>query len=278
MVLRIVEVNDVMDDRPDLTLIFPAYNERNSIDRTVHEALEYFAAKGQSIEIIVAADGTDGTREAVAEIALSHPNVRAIGSEKRCGKGHGIRQAVRLARGLFIGFSDADNKTPIDNFERVWPLLQSGERFVTGSRIAPKTVIKQKQKWYRQIGSRMFAVVVRSLIGLWDVPDTQCGFKFFPRVVAKRLFAVQQVDSYMFDVEILVLAKRMGITVRSVPITWRDDADSRLDLVSGNIRNGLDILKIAFSCRTRATARKLTAAAEEFPEHQQNPIRLQAAA
>ena len=60
--------------------------------------------------------------------------------------------------------------------------------------------------------------------------DTQCGFKFFQREAAIEVFGAQQIDGYMFDVEILSLAQRMGFQMKEVPIRWHDDGDSRLDL------------------------------------------------
>jgi dolichyl-phosphate beta-glucosyltransferase len=79
------------------------------------------------------------------------------------------------------------------------------------------------------------------------VHDTQCGFKFFQREVALELFRLQKIDGYMFDVEILAIARRLGFRIKEVPIRWRDDCDSRLDLVSGNIRNVRDIFAIRAS-------------------------------
>jgi dolichyl-phosphate beta-glucosyltransferase len=96
-------------------------------------------------------------------------------------------------------------------------------------------------------------------LGLWDIRDTQCGFKFFRGPVARDLFRRQRVDGYMFDVEIMHLAERAGYRIKEVGVRWRDDADSRLDLVSGNWRNMIDILRIRFSDygppRTAADAR-----------------------
>jgi hypothetical protein len=48
----------------------------------------------------------------------------------------------------------------------------------------------------------------------------------------------------MFDVEILYLARRSGYRIKQVGVRWRDDGDSRLDLVAGNWRNVQDILRI----------------------------------
>jgi hypothetical protein len=48
----------------------------------------------------------------------------------------------------------------------------------------------------------------------------------------------------MFDVEILAIARRLGYRIQQTPIRWRDDGDSRLALVSGNVRNVIDIFRI----------------------------------
>jgi dolichyl-phosphate beta-glucosyltransferase len=77
--------------------------------------------------------------------------------------------------------------------------------------------------------------------------DTQCGLKFFRRSVALDLFGTQRVDGYMFDVEILWLAKRAGYRVAQIPVRWRDDGDSRLRLVRGNLQNFVDLLRIRFT-------------------------------
>jgi hypothetical protein len=90
---------------------------------------------------------------------------------------------------------------------------------------------------------------MRAVTGLSDVSDTQCGFKFFPQAVAKKLFGLQRVNGYMFDVEILVLASKLGYRIREVPIRWRDDGDSRLNVITGNIRNARDILSIRYMHR-----------------------------
>src|SRR5437870_2881209 len=103
-----------MSATPRISLIFPAYNEVRRIANTIAEAKTYLDRRSYGYEIIVAADGDDGTRELVASMAETDPTVKVIGSPERKGKGHGIRQAVRLAKGEVIGFSDADNKTPIN--------------------------------------------------------------------------------------------------------------------------------------------------------------------
>ena len=229
---------------PYLSLILPAYNEVEGIRSTISEIHEYFEARNLTYEIIVSADGNDGTRELVRTLAEYNNRISVIGQPERRGKGRGIREAVKIARGRVIGFADADNKVPIDEYEKLQIFLDNGIDVVIGSRALRDSAVERPQPLYRQLGSKAFAVFMHATVGLGTIHDTQCGFKFFQHEVAKDLFHRQSVDGYMFDVEILSLAQRLGYSIEEVPIRWRDDADSRLQLFSGNLRNMIDIFKI----------------------------------
>jgi dolichyl-phosphate beta-glucosyltransferase len=228
----------------DITLILPAFNEAARIAATISEVTAYFQARGLRHEIIVAADGDDGTRERVAELARQNPAIRVFGSPARRGKGRGIREAVQLARGATIGYADADNKVPISEFDKLEGWLRQGCEVVIGSRGFRNSIIERRQPWYRRLGSVGFSIFMHTMVGLPGIVDTQCGFKFFPAGVARELFRHQRIDGYMFDVEILVLARALGFRIQQVPIRWRDDGDSRLQLLRGNLRNVADILRI----------------------------------
>ena len=233
--------------RPDITLILPAFNEAASITGTLAEAVRYFEQAELRYEIIVAADGNDGTREIVAALARENPAIHVIGGTERRGKGRGIREAVLLSNGGMIGFADADNKVPVSEFDKIQPWLREGWQVVTGSRGLRGSSIERRQRLYRRLGSRGFAIFMQAVIGLPGIVDTQCGFKFFSREAALELFGRQKIDGYMFDVEILALAQRLGYRIKQVPIRWRDDADSRFDPLSGGLKNLIDIFKIRLS-------------------------------
>jgi dolichyl-phosphate beta-glucosyltransferase len=232
----------------DISLILPAYNEVRVIPTTIADAVRYFEARNLKYEIIVAADGNDGTREVVRDLAISNPALRAIGRDVRSGKGRGIRDAVALAGGNVIGYADADNKVPIEEFDKFRPVLDKGIEVVIGTRRGG-AAIEKAQPLYRRVGSKGFLYFMQAVVGLPGINDTQCGFKFFQHAVAKELFRRQQVDAYMFDVEILAIARRLGYRIQQVPVRWRDDADSRLDLVTGNLKNVRDIFQIGMKYR-----------------------------
>jgi dolichyl-phosphate beta-glucosyltransferase len=148
------------------------------------------------------------------------------------------------AKGSIIGFMDADYKTPIEEIEKMLPWLGNGYEIVIGSRALRGSQIEVPQPFYRRWGSQLFGVVMHALVGLPDIVDTQCGFKFFTRKAALDIFSRQKVDGYMFDIEILCLSERLGYQVKEVPIRWINDPDSRLQLVRGNLRNLRELLDI----------------------------------
>jgi len=237
---------------PFLSLIVPAYNEAQSIRATLADFQAYLDTQPWDYQIIVSADGNDGTREIVAELARQDPRLGVLGSPERGGKGRGIRLAMSHCRGRIIGFADADNKTPIEELDRILPCFDEGYDVVIGSRGQADSRIERYQPLHRRIGSRGFWIVRNLIVGLWGIRDSQCGFKFFRAAVARDLFSRQRIDGYMFDVEILHLAQRAGYRLKEVGVRWRDDGDSRLDLFTGNLRNVLDLFRIRFGNWRRA--------------------------
>lgn len=235
-----VETND------GISLVIPAYNEREAIGKTLREVIQYFDSNRLPFEILVVADGNDGTREFVGHLAQKDRRISVMGSAERSGKGLGVKNGILKAKMKFVGFLDADNKTPITEFDKIFPYLKKGIPVVIGSRAKKGAQIENPQPWFRRLGSRGFSAYLRMVLGLWDIPDTQCGFKFFETKIAQDIFSEITIAGYMFDVELLYLTHRKKLPIAQVPVRWRDDGDSRLDLFSGNFKNAQDILKIRF--------------------------------
>src|SRR5207248_345301 len=232
--------------RPYLSIILPAFNEAGSIRCTLAAVRTFLEDQGYHYQVIVAADGDDATPDIVHEVARGWPNLHLSAERGRHGKGHGLRRGMALASGEIVGFLDADYKTPVDELTKLLPWLHEGYDLVIGSRALADSRIDVKQPRYRQVGSRLFALSMHAITGLHDIRDTQCGFKFLTREAAREIFRRARIDGYMCDVEILWLARRLGFRVKEVGIRWRDDGDSRLQLVQGNAQNVYDLLRIRF--------------------------------
>src|SRR5258707_14654077 len=135
---------------PEISLILPAYNEARVIPVTTAEAVRYFESRGLRYQIIVAADGTAGTREIVREMALTNPALQTTGADARRGKGLGIREAVAIATGTIIGYADADNKVPIEDFDKIRPVLEAGVDLAIGTRRDGATIERARARYRRE--------------------------------------------------------------------------------------------------------------------------------
>src|SRR3954463_4260128 len=147
-----------MSPAPFLSVVVPAFNEVNSIERTVTAIGSHLQGRGRLYEIIVAADGNDGTRELVAGMARSDGRISVIGSAERGGKGRGVRNGVFKATGQYVGFCDADYKTPIEEVDKLLPWLEDGYAVAIGSRRVGSPRVEVPQPLYRRLGSRAFGI------------------------------------------------------------------------------------------------------------------------
>lgn len=226
-----------------LSVIIPAYNEEDRIEKILRALDGYLASQEYSYEIIVVNDGSkDGTAEVVQGLVPYIKNLRLLDNRENHGKGWVVRQGLLEARGDLRLFTDADNSTSIDHVERMLPEFQKGYEVVIGSRRVPGAVIARHQNFIRENLGRIFNIIVRILSGL-PMEDTQAGFKAFTSRAAKEIFSRQTIWRWAFDVEILVIARRFGFKIKEVPITWINDPKSHVKF-SGMVKMLLEVLTV----------------------------------
>ena len=234
----------------DISVIIPAYNEEKRIAFTLEKSIDFLQQRSWQYELLPVDDGSrDATVERIAEVAREFPQVRCVLNGQNRGKGYSIRHGLEEAQGNFIGFMDADYKTDIAALDHAMELLESGACGVIGDRTLGKSEIARERKRYREMGSFVFRRGLQMLMGLRGYDDTQCGFKFFRAEVMRDLFSRQKVEGYMFDVEILLLAGKLGYALERIPVKWTFDPDSRFNPVTGMIRNLGELARIRWEHR-----------------------------
>jgi len=77
--------------------------------------------------------------------------------------------------------------------------------------------------------------IVRNLIGIKDIKDTQCGFKLFSRKAANKIIFNLHLVRWAFDVEMLYIAQNTGIVVKEVPVSFEDVPGSKLNVFYASI-------------------------------------------
>jgi dolichyl-phosphate beta-glucosyltransferase len=219
-----------------LSVVIPAYNEERRIGKTLDLAEAYLATKDYASEIIVVVDGSE---DATAEIVRTqHPNVRLINYTPNRGKGYAVKTGIMAAQGECRLFTDADGSTPIEEIDRVWPLFKNGADVVIGSRSLPQSNVSVRQHPLREGMGRAFNLIVKTILGLPYI-DTQCGFKAFSANAAQIIFTRQRRNRFSFDAELIFIARKHGLRIEELPVSWMNSPHSRVKIV----RDSLDMLR-----------------------------------
>jgi dolichyl-phosphate beta-glucosyltransferase len=217
-------------EAPFLSVIVPAYNEAERIPLTLLDMDKKLSESGFSYEILVVNDGSkDKTAEVVGKMAKTIPHLVLINNEKNQGKGGVVRDGMLAAKGEYRIFTDADNSTTIEQFEKMLPFFKEGYEVVIGSRAVKGAQLEPPQPFYRQLLGRMSNLIIQivNLPGIWD---TQCGFKAFTAEASERVFSLSKVNGWGFDIEALALARSLGYRVKEIPVRWVNDTASHVKL------------------------------------------------
>jgi len=220
--------------RPYLSVVIPAYNEAKRLPSTLVDVDRYLSAQKFTYEIIVIDDGSpDHTADIVKKMSPQIKNLKISRSEENHGKGGSVRRGMLLAQGDIRLFTDADNSTSLDQFDKMRPFFsaQGSEHYdvVIGSRSVRGATLDPPQPFYKRFLGKMGNLMIQlfNLPGIWD---TQCGFKAFTAEVAERVFTLSRIRGWGFDIEVLSLARRMGFRIKEVPVHWVNDLDSHVPL------------------------------------------------
>lgn len=248
-----------MTSEPRLSLVIPAYNEASNLRRDIlKQVADYLTGQPDPYEVLVVDDGSqDDTASLVEAFAREHPSF-AVLRERHQGKAMAVRAGVLAARGRYVLFADLDLSTPLTYIEPFLELLDGGWDIVIASREA-KGGARLGVPPHRRAMGKVFSLLVRLLL-LPGIHDSQCGFKAFRREVAHDLFRslrVFQAEAGQvrgprvtaFDVELLLLARKKGYTIREVPVLWRHVETKRVNPVLDSYRMLREVLTIWWNDR-----------------------------
>jgi len=230
-----------------LSIVVPCFNEEQRLPRTIEQIQRYLDGKHADYELILVDDGSsDGTRQVMDAAAGRHSSVRVEALPHNRGKGRALAVGVEAARGEEILLTDADLSTPIEELERLQAAVDKGAGVAIASRALRESRVEVSQPVYRVMMGKVFNLIVQAVLlpGIWD---TQCGFKLFRADVARPVFASLSTDGFGYDPEVLYHARKRGVKIAEVPVTWRNSAPTKVSPVLSS----LDMLKHVLRVRLR---------------------------
>lgn len=206
-----------------ISVIIPAYNEETQIAKTIKKLQK------EADEIIVVCDGNDRT----CKIAKKYKKVKVKEFKNRLGKGRAIKEGFKLTMGEIVAFVDADywrQKATLNQLVKWIPKYD----IVIGSRGKRKSIKRKILSWG-------FASLTKLILNL-RFKDTQCGFKAFKRNTLKRLLSNLKTKGYVFDIELLYLAKDK-YKIKEVQVDW-ENINSKINPIVDSIKMLIDLIKI----------------------------------
>lgn len=227
---------------PYLSVIIPAYNEEKRLAVSLPIIAAYLKAQPFTTELVIVDDGSSDNTDTVARSFQHEISTTVLRNEPNRGKGGAIRRGVLAANGKFRLFTDADLSAPIAELDKLWPHAEAGYDVVIGSRALPESNLAVRQPASRELAGRIFNAAVQTLL-VPGILDTQCGFKLFSARAADSIFNQQTLSGFAFDVEILMLARKLGYKIREVPVTWSDDPASTVSLLKG-LQSFIDLVRL----------------------------------
>jgi dolichyl-phosphate beta-glucosyltransferase len=226
-----------------VTIVIPAHNEAQRIGPTLRTIRDYLCASSLDAAVIVVDDGSTDDTATLAAQAVDSPRVRVIRLPANRGKGYAVRTGMAAADGTYVLVTDADLSTPIHEIAPLLRAVDEGADVAIGSRDLPQSNVVVHQPWWREHMGDTFNVCARAL-GLTSFHDTQCGFKLLRAADAKRLCRMLVVDGFAYDVELLLAARTLGLSVREMPVEWRHAEFSRVHPVRAPIAMLRDLVRI----------------------------------
>ena len=230
-----------MDNKLDISVVVPLYNEAESLPELVEWIGRVATANRLSYEIIFVDDGsTDESWSVIERLKRSNPEIRAISFMRNYGKSAALYCGFDMAEGEVVFTMDADLQDSPDEIpEMRRMILEEGYDLVSG----------WKKKRYDPIGkrwpSKFFNFTARLMSGI-KLHDFNCGLKAYRRKVVKSIEVYGEMHRY-----IPILAKHAGfrrIGEKVVEHHERKYGKSKFGL-ERMVKGYLDLISVSFMSR-----------------------------
>lgn len=230
-------------------LIVPCFNESGRLNV---KSFSDFLKNNIDIDLYLIDDGsTDDTYKIINNIRHNHQNCFSFRNENNLGKANiirlGVKNALRKKDYEYIGYLDADLSTPLDEMKKFIKKLKYNKKLfmVMGCRVQRSGANIQRDD-YRHYFSRIFVTVVNNYLEI-SFYDTQAGAKLFRSSIAKKIFKNEFITSWLFDIEIILMLKKIYKQniyefIYEYPLeSWIEKGESKVKLI--------DIIKIPILLR-----------------------------
>lgn len=203
--------------------VVPFYNNEKNLENNILILSKFLAQHvKENYEIVLSNDGSeDRSLEIAQKLSDSIPRVRLVSYSPNRGRGFAVKHAARSCQGKFLIYTDVDFPQTT-RLEHILPMLDClrrnqiviGSRFLKGSRT--------QRIWLRKVVGIVHRLMIKTIFFGLRVRDPDVGFKGFVLPTLKRMIALSRMDRWSWDLEMLVVARRNGLSMAEIPIDWNE--------------------------------------------------------
>jgi len=196
---------------PDLSGVFPVYNEEENVPILLEEIVRALDGKGWTYEIVAVDDGSaDRSLEVLRRLKSKYPTLRVITFERNSGQTAALDAGWRAAHGRFVVSLDADlQNDPADIPKMMEELQRNGADMVIGIRVNRQDTFAKRMQ--SRIGNG-----VRNFITRDRITDTGCSLKLVKREAIDRVRLFTGMHRFL-----PTLVRMEGYKVIEMPVNHR---------------------------------------------------------
>lgn len=220
------------------------YNESSIIEDAVRTYASYLEGRFEDWELIFVDDGSaDGCGDVVLAAHEKDERIRLCRYTPNRGKGYAVRTGVLAAQGDLILFTDCDNAYGEEAIGRLADnLTDSGADIVVGSRNLSKDGY-EGYTVFRKLASKTYIKVIAVAAG-FKLTDSQCGIKGFRADIAKKIFSNCEVDRFAFDLEVIMIATKLGAQIKEMPVKIINHRESTVHVLGDSVKMLRDVYRM----------------------------------
>lgn len=214
-----------------VNVTIPVFNEAKILPSSI-ATLHTFLTKHCRFEweIVIANNAsTDTTLEVAKRLSRELTSVRIVHLDQK-GRGRALKKVWSESGADILSYMDVDLSSNLFAFPPlIEALISGGFDIGIGSRLLKASTTRRSFK--REVISRTYNLLVKSFF-FTKFSDAQCGFKAISKGAAGKLLPLIEDTGWFFDTELLVIAEKSGYRIFDLPVSWVEDLDSRVKIVS----------------------------------------------
>lgn len=187
----------------DISVVVPLYDEVESLPELTSWIARVMDEHKFSYEVILVDDGSkDGSWDMICRLKLNNPHLRGVKFRRNYGKSAALNVGFEAAQGNVVITMDADLQDSPDEIPELYRrIIEEKYDLISGWKA------KRYDPLSKTIPTKLFNSATRSMSGIHNLHDFNCGLKAYRKTVVKNIEVYGEMHRY-----IPVLAKWAGFT------------------------------------------------------------------